>query len=173
MRTVQASNRFTPREANLVGIWERRARHSRAKACDISQEETGWTADELPGALGDDMPRRNEPRKRGSTLGLLRRSRTAVALGISPKAKSRCASNRTGLGRLASVDSATVDHRCAPASTRSPSMRASAPSWRSAPACAASHSSRPAGSPWAFWERLEGVNLHADLGLEAVNGQRG
>jgi len=55
----------------------------------------------LPGVVEDGMPRRNEQRKRGTTRGSPRRSRTAKAARINRKAaKSRCAREWGGWGRL-------------------------------------------------------------------------
>ena len=61
-------------------------------------------AGELPGVSDDDMPRRNDWRKHGTTRGSPRRTRTAKASRISRRAvKSRCAREWGGWGRL-SVD---------------------------------------------------------------------
>ena len=100
MRTVQASKRPTPREANLVGVQERRAPGRRAKA-SVAGDGTGCVVGGLLGVEGDDMSRRNEQRKRGSTRGSPRRSRTAKASRISrPAAKSRCACEWGGWGHV-------------------------------------------------------------------------
>jgi hypothetical protein len=56
---------------------------------------------ELPGVLGDGMLGRSVQRKPGTARGSPRRSRTAKALRISRcAAKSRCACERGGWGRL-------------------------------------------------------------------------
>ena len=55
----------------------------------------------LPGVPGDGMPGKNAQRKLGTTRGSPRRSRTAKASRISRRAaKSRCACERDGWGRL-------------------------------------------------------------------------
>jgi hypothetical protein len=59
-----------------------------------------WVSERL-GVLGDGMSGRNEQRKTGTARGSPRRSRTAKAPRISRcAAKSRCACERGGWGRL-------------------------------------------------------------------------
>jgi hypothetical protein len=66
-----------------------------------SAKELGKAAGGLPGVLEDDMLRRNDQRKLGSTRGSPRRTCTAKASRISRSTvKSRCACEWGGWGRL-------------------------------------------------------------------------
>src|SRR5271165_7451466 len=93
-----------PREADSSGQPEGAERLESSRRPWHWRRPWAWVADAFSGVVEGDMLRRNGQRKRGTTCGSPRRSRTAKASRISrAAAKSRCACKWGGWGRL-SVD---------------------------------------------------------------------
>jgi|SRR5215471_2526633 len=89
-----------PRETDLRDHWESRAAQISAKA-NVDAAALELISVDLPGVIEDGMPGRNGQQKPGTARGSPRRSRTAKAPRISRcAAKSRCACERGGWGRL-------------------------------------------------------------------------
>jgi hypothetical protein len=89
-----------PREADCGSVGSAEPLSSRRRPMSTSLH---WNLSmfELPGVVEDGMPGRNGQRKPGTARGSPRRSRTAKASRISrTAAKSRCACERGGWGRL-------------------------------------------------------------------------
>ena len=89
-----------PREADCGSLGSAEPLSSRRRPMSTSLH---WNLSmfELPGVVEDSMPGRNGQRKPGTARGSPRRSRTAKASRISrTAAKSRCACERGGWGRI-------------------------------------------------------------------------